>query len=59
MGKQAQALCRDKRPCFARNGKVCVILRESYMYDGECPFCKAPDKHEDDRIKSELKGVTK
>lgn len=31
--------CRDKRPCFARNGGKCTILRESYA-DGECPFCK-------------------
>lgn len=47
----ADCLCRDSRPCFAKalfpsttfkTGFMakCRLLKTSYRDDGECPFCK-------------------
>ena len=33
-------ICRDSRKCFARSGICCTILYQTYLEDGECPFCK-------------------
>ena len=37
-------VCIDERKCFAAgwfaNQKRCLILRETYELDRECPFCK-------------------
>ena len=37
-------VCIDERKCFAAgwfaNQKRCLILRETYKTDRECPFCK-------------------
>ena len=57
MAQRNPTLCRDKRPCFARNGGRCVILSHTYENTGDCPFQKSPDKYEDDRIKAEIKGA--
>lgn len=40
-----KAFCVDSRECFGKikdlNNKTrCDILRETYVKDGECPFCK-------------------
>ena len=37
-------ICRDSRKCFARSGICCTILYQTYLEDGECPFCK-PGKY--------------
>lgn len=38
------APCRDTRECFAvrefRGKRKCSILTDTYMKDGECPYCK-------------------
>lgn len=37
--EKMQPLCEDTRPCFAKNGDYCAILRKTYE-DGMCPWCK-------------------
>ena len=32
--------CNDSRVCFARINDKCNILMETYLFDGDCPFCK-------------------
>ena len=36
----ANDTCIDSRPCYARLNGKCMVLRETYMRDGECPFQK-------------------
>ena len=46
--KEDPKKCNDKRPCFARDGGRCTILRKTYTGKPKlCPFCK-PIKNETD-----------
>lgn len=48
------AKCVDTRPCFAKvrinqlDAYRCLILKEGYSKDGECPFCKQEKKESED-----------
>lgn len=41
-GNLPPTFCKDKRPCFARDGnRKCTILERSYdLENKKCPFCK-------------------
>ena len=48
-GKQMELdECIDTRPCYARLNGKCMVLRETYMKDGQCPFQK--ERREDKAI---------
>ena len=49
--------CHDTRPCFAKINSICLILRESYDKDGQCPFCKA--EKEDVAVRKSTRQCTK
>ena len=50
--------CHDTRPCFAKlKGGTCLILREVYEHDGECPFCK--EEKEDVAVRKATRQCTK
>ena len=40
--------CIDSRPCYARLNGKCMVLRETYEKDGQCPFQK--ERREDKAI---------
>lgn len=48
--------CHDSRDCFARAGNRCRILAETYLFDGDCPFCKRDrdDKRREEENTQEL-----
>lgn len=47
--------CHDRRKCFAKMNKECMILNESYS-NGKCPFCKADRGNDGKMIKDDFKA---
>lgn len=48
MGSIIYDNCHDTRPCYARLNGKCMVLRETYEKDGQCPFQK--ERREDKAI---------
>ena len=45
-------VCHDKRNCFGKRAGRCQILSETYLFDGDCPFCK---ELRDDKTQNTIK----
>lgn len=48
MGSMNTDICHDSRPCYAKLNGRCMVLRETYQRDGDCPFQK--ERREDKAI---------